>query len=188
MNLTMTRSPRSLIAGLVIGAVSVGFAVALTSSGAQAAATDVVACVHKTTGDVRVPSSGNCRKKERKVVWSVQGPVGPRGATGATGATGPEGPSGTTGIFGTGTQTATEGVGAQCTVGEIMLTAGSVAPGLPAEGQLLPIVQNAGLFSLLGTRFGGDGINTFGVPDLADAAPDGLTYSICISGTFPSQS
>ena len=34
------------------------------------------------------------------------------------------------------------------------------------NGQLLPISQNTALFSLLGTTYGGDGINTFGVPDL----------------------
>jgi len=33
-------------------------------------------------------------------------------------------------------------------------------------GQLLPIQQNTALFSLLGTNFGGDGVRTFGLPDL----------------------
>ncbi|HUB43528.1 MAG TPA: tail fiber protein [Acetobacteraceae bacterium] len=33
-------------------------------------------------------------------------------------------------------------------------------------GQLLPIQQNAALFSLLGTTYGGDGIRTFALPDL----------------------
>jgi microcystin-dependent protein len=32
--------------------------------------------------------------------------------------------------------------------------------------QLLPINQNQALFSLLGTTYGGDGIRTFGLPDL----------------------
>jgi len=32
------------------------------------------------------------------------------------------------------------------------------------EGQLLPIAQNAAVFSLLGTSFGGDGRSTFGCP------------------------
>ncbi len=34
------------------------------------------------------------------------------------------------------------------------------------EGQLLQIQGNEALFSLLGTNFGGDGIRTFGLPDL----------------------
>ena len=33
-------------------------------------------------------------------------------------------------------------------------------------GQLLSISQNSALFSLLGTTFGGDGVNTFALPDL----------------------
>jgi microcystin-dependent protein len=34
------------------------------------------------------------------------------------------------------------------------------------NGQLLSIAQNTALFSLLGTAFGGDGITTFGLPNL----------------------
>ena len=34
------------------------------------------------------------------------------------------------------------------------------------NGQLLAISQNAALFSLLGTTYGGDGRNSFGLPDL----------------------
>jgi microcystin-dependent protein len=34
------------------------------------------------------------------------------------------------------------------------------------QGQLLSISQNTALFSLLGTTYGGNGINTFGLPDL----------------------
>ena len=37
---------------------------------------------------------------------------------------------------------------------------------LPAEGQLLHIQSNTALFSLLGDSYGGDGRNTFGLPDL----------------------
>jgi microcystin-dependent protein len=38
-------------------------------------------------------------------------------------------------------------------------------------GQLLPINQNQALFSLLGTTFGGDGRQTFGLPDLQGRTP-----------------
>jgi microcystin-dependent protein len=34
------------------------------------------------------------------------------------------------------------------------------------QGQSLPISQNTALFSLIGTFFGGDGVNTFNLPDL----------------------
>ena len=39
------------------------------------------------------------------------------------------------------------------------------------NGQLLPISQNQGLFSLLGTTYGGDGRTTFGLPNLASRTP-----------------
>lgn len=39
------------------------------------------------------------------------------------------------------------------------------------NGQLLPINQNQGLFSLLGTTFGGDGRQTFGLPNLQGRVP-----------------
>jgi microcystin-dependent protein len=34
------------------------------------------------------------------------------------------------------------------------------------QGQVLPISQNTALFSLIGTTFGGDGVQTFNLPDL----------------------
>jgi microcystin-dependent protein len=43
------------------------------------------------------------------------------------------------------------------------------------DGQLLSIAQNQALFSLLGTWFGGDGIRTFGLPDLRGRTPVGLS-------------
>jgi microcystin-dependent protein len=39
------------------------------------------------------------------------------------------------------------------------------------NGQILPINQNQALFSLLGTTYGGDGMRTFGLPDLQGRAP-----------------
>jgi microcystin-dependent protein len=39
------------------------------------------------------------------------------------------------------------------------------------NGQLLPINQNQGLFSLLGTTYGGDGRVTFGIPNLQARLP-----------------
>lgn len=41
------------------------------------------------------------------------------------------------------------------------------------QGQLLSIAENDALFSLLGTTYGGDGVNTFGLPDLRGRSPIG---------------
>jgi microcystin-dependent protein len=57
---------------------------------------------------------------------------------------------------------------------------------LPCEGQLLNIMQNQALFSLLGTQFGGDGHSTFALPNLKDKAPlPGLRYLIATQGIYP---
>jgi microcystin-dependent protein len=58
-------------------------------------------------------------------------------------------------------------------VGEIMMFAGDFTPAgwARCEGQLLPVSQNTALFSLLGTYFGGNGITTFGLPNLAGKTP-----------------
>jgi microcystin-dependent protein len=89
--------------------------------------------------------------------------------------------------FGTNTNTAAPGRGRDGTVGEIILSAGSVANGVPANGQLLSIGEYTALFSLLGTTYGGDGRTTFALPDLRSVAPDNLTYSICLQGIYPSR-
>lgn len=39
------------------------------------------------------------------------------------------------------------------------------------NGQLLSIAQNSALFALLGTTYGGDGVTTFGLPDLRGRVP-----------------
>lgn len=41
------------------------------------------------------------------------------------------------------------------------------------QGQLMSISQNAALFALLGTQFGGDGKSTFALPNLQGRAPMG---------------
>ena len=42
------------------------------------------------------------------------------------------------------------------------------------DGTVLPLAQNTALFSLLGTNYGGNGINTFGLPDLRGRAALGM--------------
>jgi len=76
----------------------------------------------------------------------------------------------------------------ECFYGEVYLSAGRLAGGVPAAGQILPISQNTALFSLIENRFGGDATqNTFALPDLRGQAPDGLTYVICTQGIYPAQ-
>ncbi|MBP1627801.1 MAG: Tail Collar domain protein [Holophagaceae bacterium] len=90
--------------------------------------------------------------------------------------------------FGTNTSWAASGrSGAERTIGEVWLVAGTVAGGLPCQGQTLQISQHSALYSLLGTYYGGDGMTTFNLPDLRKAAPSGLTYVICIEGIFPTR-
>lgn len=53
-------------------------------------------------------------------------------------------------------------------IAEVRIFAGSFAPRDWAfcDGQLLPIANNAALFSLIGTTYGGDGRATVGLPNL----------------------
>jgi microcystin-dependent protein len=58
-------------------------------------------------------------------------------------------------------------------IGEIRMFGGSFAPAGWAfcDGQLMPISQNDALFQLIGTIYGGDGEETFALPDLQGRAP-----------------
>jgi len=51
-----------------------------------------------------------------------------------------------------------------------------------ANGQLMAIQQNAALFSLLGTVYGGDGVRTFAMPNLQGRVPIGTTSSFSTLG------
>jgi microcystin-dependent protein len=72
-------------------------------------------------------------------------------------------------------------------VGEIRMFAGNFAPAGWAfcEGQLIPISENDILFTLIGTTYGGDGQETFALPNLqsrvpihAGTGPDGTSYQL----------
>lgn len=58
-------------------------------------------------------------------------------------------------------------------VGEIRMFAGTFAPAGWAlcDGALLPIDQNPTLFNLIGTTYGGDGVNNFALPNLSSRVP-----------------
>ena len=74
---------------------------------------------------------------------------------------------------------------AQPYVGEIRMFAGNFNPNgwMFCEGAPLPISENDVLFQLIGTMYGGDGEETFNLPNLASrvplhfgTGPDGITY------------
>lgn len=56
-------------------------------------------------------------------------------------------------------------------IGEIRTVGFSFAPPgwVMCNGQLLPLQQNSSLYAVLGIAYGGDGINTFGLPNLNGA-------------------
>ena len=58
-------------------------------------------------------------------------------------------------------------------IGEIRLVGFTFAPQgwLFCDGALLPISEYDALFNLIGTTYGGDGQNTFGLPDLRGRVP-----------------
>lgn len=72
-------------------------------------------------------------------------------------------------------------------IGALMQVAGAYCPKgwANAAGAQVSIAQNAALFSLLGTHYGGDGRTTFKLPDLrgrvpvgAEASNDGQTFTL----------
>jgi microcystin-dependent protein len=75
-------------------------------------------------------------------------------------------------------------------IGDVFLSVNGYGGGgaIPADGRILSIAGNTALFSLVGINFGGDGITTFGIPDLRAFAPKGMQYSICATvGIFPAR-
>jgi microcystin-dependent protein len=70
-------------------------------------------------------------------------------------------------------------------LGAIMLFGGSYAPEgwVPADGRSLKIGEYQALYSLYGTRYGGDGVNTFNVPDLRGRFVVGATTTTNIGPT-----
>jgi microcystin-dependent protein len=77
-------------------------------------------------------------------------------------------------------------------LGEIRMFGGDFAPRgwAHCHGQRLPIADHAPLYSLIGTTYGGDGVETFALPDLRqDSAPAPLpvTFIIALAGVYPSR-
>lgn len=82
-------------------------------------------------------------------------------------------------------------------IGQIVMFASDYCPQdfQEANGNLLAINQNQALFSLLGTRYGGNGITTFALPRLSgqaqgpagSAAGIALTVCIAVQGRYPAK-
>lgn len=91
-------------------------------------------------------------------------------------------------------------------LGEIRMFGGDFAPRgwARCDGQLLPIAEHAPLFSLIGTTYGGDGVETFALPDISARIPlhvpapgdatsalashrriQPITFIIALTGVFP---
>ena len=72
-------------------------------------------------------------------------------------------------------------------IGQIGIFPYSFAPRgwMYCNGQLLPIAEYQALFSLIGTKFGGDGKTTFALPDYQGLAPKGSSYFIYTQGQYP---
>jgi len=70
-------------------------------------------------------------------------------------------------------------------LGEIRMFAGNFEPAGWAicDGRLLPISENDSLFTLIGTTYGGDGQNTFALPDLRSRIPVHVGNNIALAET-----
>jgi microcystin-dependent protein len=71
-------------------------------------------------------------------------------------------------------------------IGEVRLVGFNFCPTqwIPANGQLLAISSNQALFALYGTTYGGDGVRTFGIPNLQGRAPVGASAQDPIGAVF----
>lgn len=58
---------------------------------------------------------------------------------------------------------------------------------IPCDGRELKISEFTALYSLIGTKFGGDGIKTFKIPDMTDTKVpvEGAQYYIILNGIYP---
>ena len=170
----LRRNNRMRIVAEVTGAVlllSGGAALGSVATSAAASKSNVIhGCENARTGalSISLRASGRCPRSSNAVFWN---------RTGRTGTFGSKTNAATANTASTGT----------CVLGEAVLMPGKTldAETIPADGQLLSIMNNQALFSLYGTKYGGDGLTTFAVPNLRNAAPNGLTYAICVSGIFP---
>ncbi|MGN6518458.1 MAG: phage tail protein [Dokdonella sp.] len=75
-------------------------------------------------------------------------------------------------------------------IGEIRMVGFNFPPAgwAACNGQVLSIAQNDALFALIGTTYGGDGVTTFGLPDLRGRLPLHQGTGVGLSGYTIGQS
>lgn len=75
-------------------------------------------------------------------------------------------------------------------IGQIMMWPGKRIPRdwNLCDGSLLKISDYQPLYALIGTRYGGDGVNTFGVPDLRGRVPVGQGQGTGLSNRIAGES
>lgn len=73
-------------------------------------------------------------------------------------------------------------------LGTVELVGGSYCPKdtLEANGATLPIASFTSLYSLYSSKYGGDGLTNFGLPDLRSKVPlQGMMYCVVVQGKLP---
>lgn len=81
---------------------------------------------------------------------------------------------------------APSGVGINPFIGQIGMFGGNFEPGgwMEADGRMLSIADYSGLFNVIGTTYGGDGVNTFALPNLAGRTIVGAGGGLALGDTF----
>lgn len=126
--------------------------------------------IHVTAQEKEKWNSGGQGSKGDKGDPGAPGPEGPQGPKGEPGIQGPPGPQGPQGPKGDKGETGPEGpCGSSVAPGCFMWFCGSVAPEgwLECNGTILQISQYPELYAAIGTTYGGDGVTTFALPNLA---------------------
>ena len=177
------RPGRMTLPKAVVMAAALAVLGSAISDAAIPSASGTLSACKKPDGSIKLidkEAGQSCPSSQQLVEWNRQGPAGPPGS-------GDPATAAFVDRFGTDPGGAAYATGAPCTLGEVLLTASTqvTAGGLPADGRLLPVSQNAALFQLIGATYGGVGEATFAVPDLRAITPDHMTYSICTSVIWP---
>lgn len=123
--------------------------------------------MHVTAQEKEKWNSGGQGSKGDKGDPGPQGPQGPKGDPGIQGPAGPQGPKGDKGDKG---DAGPEGPqGSSVPPGCFMWFCGSTAPNgwLECNGTTLQISQYPELYAAIGMTYGGDGVTTFALPNLA---------------------
>ena len=122
----------TLACGVLIGGVAVAGVTVAVEAGAAGPGTTYYACLSHKGGLSKVGTTApTCPSTATVISWSQTGPQGIQGVQGPPGPLNP--------AFGTNTSVATlSGIGEPCTIGQVILNAGSVYDGIPADGGLLP--------------------------------------------------